>query len=155
MCKIDLNEQFIVYVVFNGVGRWYISDKEIWYLDYNKWIGAYQKAGYEINKEHLDTRRRHLLCLDEETAICFIQQIEADRCSSKDLSDLFFVNNGRRDFKPSLYVDFDRKELYSMYTEPASYEDYVPTNWNAQYQDFLELIPMNQRYWEKQDIMED
>lgn len=155
MCKIDLNEQFVVYVLFNGIGRWYISDKEIWYLDYNKWIDAYQKAGYEVNREYLDPRRRDLMCLDGETVAHFMAQIEADLCSSKDLSELFFSNSGREALKPSLYVDFDRKELFSMYAEPASYESYAPLNWCAQYKDFLSLIPANERYWERQDGMED
>ena len=155
MCKIDLNDQFIVYVVFDGVGRWYISDKEIWYLDYNKWIDAYQNAGYEINREYLDPRRRDLLCLDGETAVCFKHRIEADLCSSKELSELFVANSGHECFKPSLYVDFDSETLYSMYAEPASYEDYAPMNRNTQYKNFLDLIPVSQRYWESNDNMED
>lgn len=36
MIGIDLNEQFITYVIYKGCGKWYISDKEIWYLDYQK-----------------------------------------------------------------------------------------------------------------------
>ena len=36
MVEMDLNEQFIVYVIYKGCGKWYISDKEIWYLDYQK-----------------------------------------------------------------------------------------------------------------------
>ena len=34
MLKIDLNEQFIVYAIYTGCGQWYISGKEVWYLDY-------------------------------------------------------------------------------------------------------------------------
>lgn len=43
MFKIDLNEQFIIYAIYKGCGKWYISDKEVWYLDYQKRIEAYQK----------------------------------------------------------------------------------------------------------------
>ena len=45
MLKIDLNEQFIVYAIYNGCGKWYISDKEVWYLDYQKRIESYKKNG--------------------------------------------------------------------------------------------------------------
>ena len=56
MLKIDLNEQFIVYAIYNGCGKWYISDKEVWYLDYQKRIEAYKKIGYEIKEEYIDER---------------------------------------------------------------------------------------------------
>lgn len=36
MIEIDTNEQFIVYAIHNNCGRWYVTDKEIWYLDYKK-----------------------------------------------------------------------------------------------------------------------
>lgn len=154
MREIDLNEQFIVYVIFNGSGKWYISDKDIWYLDYNKWIDAYRKVGYEINREYLDERRRDLLCLDGKSVVHFLKRMEADECSSQDLQELFFANSGDTGYKPSLYVDFDSKVLYSMYMEPASYEDYAPSGWCAKYMNFLNLIPTNKRYWEKQSSME-
>ena len=54
MCVIDLNEQFIVYAIYNGEGKWYISDKEIWYLDYKKRVEAYRKIGCEIKEEYID-----------------------------------------------------------------------------------------------------
>lgn len=54
-----------------------------------------------------------------------------------------------------MYVDFDKKLLYSMYIEPASYEDYVPVGWNAKYKSFLDIIPAEKCYWEKQNYLED
>ena len=66
------------------------------------------------------------------------KRIEANRCITRDL---------QHDILPSLYIDFDEKELYSMYSEPASYEDYVPTGWKAEFKNFLNLIPSNEQYW--------
>jgi hypothetical protein len=34
-----------------------------------------------------------------------------------------------------------------MYSEPASFEDYVPTHWKGYYQDFLDLIEPSERFW--------
>lgn len=48
---------------------------------------------------------------------------------------------------PRLYIDFDKKELLSMYSEPASYEDYVPFGWKSDSRDFIELIPKEYCYW--------
>ena len=151
MIEIDLNEQFIIYVVYKGCGKWYISDKEIWYLDYQKRIEVYRKRGYEIKDEYIDEKRRDLLCVDEKNALIFLKRIEEDECSTGDLKELFLQNQEEDDYKPSLYVDFDKKLLYSMYIEPASYEDYVPVGWNAKYKSFLDIIPAEKRYWEKQN----
>ena len=56
MIGIDLNEQFITYVIYKGCGKWYISDKEIWYLDYQKRIEEYRKIGREIKEEYIDEK---------------------------------------------------------------------------------------------------
>ena len=50
-------------------------------------------------------------------------------------------------YMPSLYVDFDRKELFSIYSEPASYEDYVPPGWKSDFKSFVDLIPKEYCYW--------
>lgn len=89
MIEIDLNEQFIIYVVYKGCGKWYISDKEIWYLDYQKRIEAYRKRGYEIKEEYIDEERRDLLYVDEKNALLFLKRIEEDECSTGDLKELF------------------------------------------------------------------
>ena len=50
-------------------------------------------------------------------------------------------------FLPSLYLNFDENCLYSMYTEPASFEDLIPQNWDSNYTDFLSLIEQKQKFW--------
>lgn len=149
MCEIDLNEQLIIYAIYEKCGKWYISDKEIWYLDYKKRMESYQNAGYEIKEEYIDERRKDLLTIEESNTLLFFKRIETDECSTKDLRKLFFVNLEDDDYKPSLYVDFDNKIFYSMYSEPASYEDYVPLGWYARYENFLKLIPQEKCYWIK------
>ena len=57
MNEINLNEQFIVYVIYKGCGKWFLSDKEIWYLNYEKRMEAYKKIGYEIKLEYIDEKR--------------------------------------------------------------------------------------------------
>ena len=115
MIEIDLNEQFIIYVVYKGCGKWYISDKEIWYLDYQKRIEAYRKRGYEIKEEYIDEERRDLLYVDEKNALLFLKRIEEDECSTGDLKELFLQNQEEDDYMPSLYVNFDKKLLYSIF----------------------------------------
>ena len=149
MIEIDLNEQFIIYVVYKGCGKWYISDKEIWYLDYQKRIEAYRKRGYEIKEEYIDEERRDLLYVDEKNALLFLKRIEEDECSTGDLKELFLQNQEEDDYMPSLYVNFDKKLLYSMYMEPASYEHYVLVGWIGKFKKFFDIIPEEKCYWGK------
>ena len=149
MIEIDLNEQFIIYVVYKGCGKWYISDKEIWYLDYQKRIEAYRKRGYEIKEEYIDEERRDLLYVDEKNALLFLKRIEEDECSTGDLKELFLQNQEEDDYMPSLHVNFDKKLLYSMYMEPASYEHYVLVGWIGKFKKFFDIIPEEKCYWGK------
>lgn len=147
MRKMDVNEQMIIYVIYNGEGKWLISDKEIWYFDYKKKIQECEKRGYEIKEEWIDARRRDLLYIDNNNYLLFLKRVEVDICSTEDLHNLFFINQEDVDYKPSLYVDFDKKIFYSIYSEPASYENYAPIGWISKYEDFFELIPIEQQYW--------
>ena len=46
MNEINLNEQFIVYVIYKGCSKWFLSDKEIWYLKELKHI---RKLGMRLS----------------------------------------------------------------------------------------------------------
>ena len=146
----NFDEQIIVYVIHNGEGNWYISDKEIWFLDYSKRLDVFKNIGYEIKEEYVDERRRDLLCLDENSAHLFMKRIESERCSISTLKELVSCNDDRffkSDFCPSLYIDFDKCEMFSMYSEYAAYENYAPVGWKAKYKRFLDMIPREKQYW--------
>lgn len=150
MRVIDLREQFVVYVIYSGEGKWYVSDKEIWFLDYKKRVEVFRKAGYEIKDEYIDEKRRDLMCLGEDNALLFLRRIAEDECSTSELREIFFNNEEDEDYQPSLYVDFDKKILYSLNDiTGARYENYAPTNWCAKHEDFFDLIPVEKCYWIK------
>lgn len=151
MKKIDLTEEIIVFVIYNGIKNWYVSDKEIWFLDKQKRINLYRNLGYEIKDEWIDERRENLLILDKENADIFLSRINKEIVSSSELKEswIAFKNDDeeRINYMPSLYIDFDKKELLSMYSELASYEDYVPFDWKSDFKDFINLIPEEYCYW--------
>lgn len=160
MGKIDVNEDIIVFVIHKGRKDWYISDKEIWFLDKQKRINMYRNLGYEINEEYIDERRKDLLILDTKNADIFLSRIKKDVVLSSQLRGVLleFVNDEDEwiyNYMPSLYVDFNKKELLSMYSEPASYEDYVPIGWKSCFRDFIELIPKKYCYWNNIIKLED
>lgn len=153
MKQIDVNEQIIVFVIYNGIKNWYICDKEIWFLDEQKRIDLYQNLGYEIKDEYVDERRKNLLVLDTNNVDVFLDRIKNDIVLSTELREALSEFQDKEqetwvyNYMPSLYIDFDKKELLSIYSEPASYEDYVPNGWKSDFKDFIELIPENYCYW--------
>ena len=103
----------------------------------------------KVKEEYIDEERRDLLYVDEKNALLFLKRIEEDECSTGDLKELFLQNQEEDDYMPSLYVNFDKKLLYSMYMEPASYEHYVPVGWIGKFKKFFDIIPEEKCYWGK------
>ena len=153
----DFSENIIVGVVYKNVYNWYITDKEIWFLDYKKRIKIFEDKGFEIKEEYLDESRQNLLILDSHNINIFLERISEHKISTNELRRLLIAGRATEDdswlyeFRPSLYVNFDNRKLFSLYSEPASYEDYVPLNWVGSYFDFLELVPIKCRYWINED----
>lgn len=153
----DFSENIIVGVMYNNVYNWYVTDKEIWFLDYKKRIKIFEDKGFEIKEEYLDERRQDLLILDSHNINIFLERISEHKISTNELREFLIAGRATEDdswlyeFRPSLYLDFDNHKLYSLYSEPASYEDYVPINWVGSYFDFLEIVPIKCKYWINED----
>ena len=153
MKKIDVNEEIIVFVIYNKIKNWYICDKEIWFLDEKKRTALYCNLGYDIKEEYIDEKRKNLLVLDTNNANIFLDRIKDDMIQSSELRKICLEAQNKEketwkyNYMPSLYVDFDRKELFSIYSEPASYEDYVPPGWKSDFKSFVDLIPKEYCYW--------
>ena len=152
---IDFNEEFICFVRFKGVWNWYVSFKELWELDSRIVEESVKKAGYSLPENGLPDERQGTYVLDSHNAAIFLDKIENCKFEVDQLRKLLFAereNNPEDDdwyfeYLPSLYVDFDKKEFYSMCTEPASYEKHVPEGWTAEYEDFLDKVPRDYQYW--------
>ncbi|TYV37149.1 hypothetical protein [Listeria monocytogenes] len=139
-------ENIIVGVKYNDSFNWYITDTELWYLDY-------KQACYSI--EEYPKERKNISILNENTANSFLINIESFKSSTNSLKKNFFKELNRNkeevtyDYNPSLLVDFDNQILYSNYPESISFEEYIPDNWSGYFQRFFENIPQEYRYWEE------
>lgn len=153
-------ENIIVGLLFDNSFKWYVTPKDLWFLDRNKQADAYIKKFKEIglgnigNNIEEDDERKGIEVLDEHSFIDFAPRINKYSVSTEELRGLVKLNiltKSKEDtfysFLPSLYVNFDKRELYSLYSEPASYEDFVPENWRGVYEDFLSKIDREDRYW--------
>lgn len=149
----DYTKNIIVAVVLEENLLWYVSDKEIWFLDYQKRIEAFKNKGYSINTDYIDESRKNNLVLDYSNASDFLNLIKENKVTVEELRDSLLKSKNdvddswKYDYRPSLYVDFEKKILYSNYSEPSSYEDYVPEFWDSKYEDFENKIPNSKKYW--------
>lgn len=152
----DSNENIIVGVFYNGIFSWFVTDKELWFLNYRKRIDAFKEKGFDV-EEYIAEVRKDILILNSDNAKIFLSRIKKYEIEAKELRELLEKSRESNDdswyydFRPSLYVNFDSHKLFSLYSEPASYEEYAPQNWEARYIDFMEIIPYEEKYWLNRD----
>ncbi|MFC9446975.1 hypothetical protein ACTJJY_21145 [Bacillus sp. 22475] len=147
-------ENIVVAVIYNDELKWYVTDKELWFLDYNKLDNAYKNLGINIEGTDETEERNGIKVLDNENVKSFLPRIKKYNTTKEELNYLLLENIKSKnegadllDFSPVLLINFDDKILYSMFPEPASYEEYVPKDWDGRYEDFTEFIPESEKYW--------
>ncbi|MES5894465.1 hypothetical protein [Bacillus cereus group sp. RP43] len=147
-------ENIVVAVIYNNEFRWYVTDKELWFLDYSKLDNAYKNLGVSIENNYEMEERNGIKVLDNENVEVFLLRINKYNVTKEELNYLLLENIKSKnegedllDFSPVLFINFDDKILYSMFPEPASYEEYVPKDWIGKYESFTEFIPESEKYW--------
>lgn len=142
-------ENIIALVKYKKSYRWFVTDKEIWFLDMKKLISSYQNKGFEIPDTNDFSERFGIGIVNEDTVEEFLQIINEFEVSNEELSQFLIQKSYSHisDMFPSLYIDFDNKKLISYYPEPASYEQYVPNGWLGKYEQFIEDVPQDYCYW--------
>lgn len=150
---INFPTEIICGVRYNGNFFWYVSDRELWFLDYTILESNLVSYGYNIEEISFDSKRRDTKILVKENAEKFLNQMVEFEVSSTDLQ--FYLlesvneldDSWYYDFQPSLFIDFDNNSLYSQYSESESFENYVPLGWTGMFYNFWDLIPESQRFW--------
>jgi hypothetical protein len=148
-------ENIIVGVVHAGAFGRYVSDKTYWILDLNNLEAADAKKGHRRANDHdpLSLWRFGIKVVDESSAAAFLDNMRdyAADCAQLQACMITAVEYGDKedliDCRPSLLVDFDARNLESLYPEYESFETYVPDGWSGSYTDFLDKIPEECRYW--------
>ncbi|PFM63254.1 hypothetical protein COJ48_17555 [Bacillus cereus] len=147
-------ENIIVAIIYNNEFKWYVTDKELWFLDYNKLDNAYKNLGVRIQDNDETEERNGIEVLDNKNIEVFLPRINKYKTTKEELNYLLLKNIKSKnagedllDLSPVLLINFDNKILYSMFPEPASYEEYVPKDWIGKYESFTEFIPESENYW--------
>lgn len=132
-------EHTIAGVCFQGIWRWYVTEREYWFLN----VEMEERFGIHV--------------LNEETAAVFLEAIQEEQVSTAELrcEPQHFREKHREGdewlkYVPSFLVDFDQRLFFSMFPEPASYEHYMPEGWTGSYSNFLERVPETECYWKSQ-----
>ncbi|MED3942575.1 hypothetical protein [Priestia megaterium] len=148
-------ENVIVGVIHKKQFQWYVTGRELWYLDYVKFAQAFES--HLAVDEYIEPERKGIEILSSENAGLFLKRIESYKAEVPTLLKLFEdkIESGEEedalDFSPSFLVDFDQKAFYSLFPEPALFEEYVSSDWKGTYEDFTALIPETEKYWINKD----
>ena len=146
---VEYGVHVIVATRRRGKWRWFVSEKEDWFLDQRKFGAAFET----LTGEPAPPSDREIEIVNENTADAFLAQMEPYLVDSKELRNMVDrrLSEGSaedvRDLCPDLLVDFDDRYFASMFPEPASFEVFVPDGWMGEYTDFRHRIPFGERYW--------
>jgi len=152
-------ENIIVAVEYKKICQWYITNKLIWILDYEKKynilkdyyisIGrSLKRFNYEVGSINDFSKSRFgILILDESKANLLLSNIENYKVSTVELRNMYSLAYDKQIYLPSLYVNFDKRCLMSQFPELDKFEDFVPNGWKGYYKKFESLLNKKMIYW--------
>ncbi|BDU35742.1 hypothetical protein [Vibrio nigripulchritudo] len=141
------SENIIVFVLFQGKGSWYVTDKDIWFLDRVSFASAFgvpaEQKDIKLLEDLIDGNGKSLLSE--------IREFKVTTQELRELIDVYpplSIDESILEMRPSVYVDIDTRTLINLFPEPSGvFENYVPKNWSASSGDFWDLIPSELVYW--------
>lgn len=149
----------IVGVTYKKKFTWFITSKNIWFMDYSKryqsWKEWYENMGrsekrfnYEVGSiEKFCSGRYGIQVVDIGTAELFLSKIEKYKVTLQELKKMYNENENKITYSPSFYVNFDKRKFYSYFPEPENYEKYIPDGWCGYYEQLKKVIPEKYVYW--------
>ena len=157
---IEKPEINIVGVIANRQFNWYICSNDMWTMDIDKYIQAYQEAGLDVDFSYLPEIQHNLHVITKSNLESYLEIYKNDWLKvtveeliemikrSKDCEDLhseiIFEGKG---LLPNLLIDFDKEEFYSNHLGMKNYERYLPNGWKIFSGKFDHLIPKEEQYW--------
>ena len=157
---IEKPEINIVVVIANHQFNWYICSNDMWTMDIDKYIQAYQEAGLNVDFSYLPEIQQNLHVITKSNLESYLEMYKDDwlkvtveeliemikrSIDCEDLhSEIIFEGKG---LLPDLLIDFDKEEFYSNHLGMKNYERYVPNGWKIFSGKFDHLIPKEEQYW--------
>ncbi|MGD1840485.1 MAG: hypothetical protein ACFB0B_06255 [Thermonemataceae bacterium] len=155
--KMKDDNNIIVLINVNNNYYWYVSERHLWLMNYEKYVKAFDESDDDYSE------RFDIGILDDKNVTTFQEYIKEDLVAQFHLGQAvrkaLLLTSWDEDYYlfPSLYIDFTKKELYSVYSESISFENYVPNDWKGCYEDFYDIVPNHIKYWviDKEDIFKE
>jgi len=136
-------------ILNQGKWAWYVLYIPWCYLDWEKWNAVFS----ERNKRCAEARFC-ILIVNEHTKDLFLTAVERYRVETNVLRAMLEKEtdaDGKLDYEPTIFIDFDTNRFISFYPEMAMPECYVPDGWTGSYADFSSEVPEDMRYWISED----
>lgn len=141
----EYGSKIFVGVILKNIWSWYLSIYDYWFLDLSSECNP--------NDKHVTQFRFGIHSVTKKNAESFLERMKTFSLSTCDIRKSFTSIKDPKhwddisEWCPSLLINFDEERLMSMYPEPTSFEDYLPPGWTGSYENFLSLVPINERYW--------
>lgn len=151
MIKPIYAENIIVGIKFKNIFNWYILDKFLCLLNLEV-LESNELTTYMNNKLY-SAIRKNIKVINEGNKKDFVDNIEQFKTNIDELriQILKYYEESNfdeiDDFFPTLFLDFDKNILYSQYPENIAFQNYLPNNWNFKYNDFVQLLKPEDKYW--------
>lgn len=134
-------DDVIVLIKHKNMFTWYISEKELWILDLAK-----LRRDFEIklrtlkkaeNLNYTNPERDGLQVLDVNNIDRFQLKMKKYRVTFQEMKQYFLLYPEKLYYQnsdqilPDFYIDFDEKNFFSFFSEPGSFEQYIPDGWHG------------------------
>src|SRR4051794_30187263 len=122
MPEISYADNIIVGVIHKTKWFWYVSEKELWFMDLVKFSQAFVNKGHNADMTNF-SERFNIPVINEETVEQFLAEIEQYHTDVTTLSIIFLDHlpastwDDVIEMCPSLLIDFDHKKLLSLFPE--------------------------------------
>ena len=143
----EYSENIIAYVIHNGAGSWYVTGKEIWFLNQADFSRAF---GVDPSKDDIEFTEN----ISFGNGNLLLSEISPYKVTTEELKELISIypplteNEDLLELRPSIYINIDKKELINLFPEPSGqFQNFPPEKWVSKYDDFWHLIPENHVYW--------
>jgi hypothetical protein len=142
-------DKIIVLVKHQGQHTFFETEKDIWIPDQKKWSN-----GNLPDFDYSADPRAKFRILDHSNIAEFLPLIQGMAVELEHLRGYLEMLEVpcdwqyAMDFFPMVFVDFDARELHSVYCDYLFFEDYLPAGWKGFPHNFYPLIQAEFRYWE-------
>ena len=148
----EYSMNIVVAVKLNGDLRWFVSEKEFWFLDAIAFAAAFSQ---ETPPQEREVSKK----LHDGNPDLFMESMSDYEVAESELREWFDLTEvescEREDAMPCLVVDFDRNRMVNAFPEPGGmFQDFLPDGWQGDYVNDFETvesqIPQSNRYWKNE-----